>query len=648
MNKYIDILINCELFDVDFYLAQLDADFSGSTYEHYLEEGVKLGLNPSINFDTNYYLENYQDVKLNGINPLVHYVLHGKKEGRKPSSSPIELFNSSLAYEYISDFNTQEILSAIERLTKKPLVSIIMPVYNVDPKWLDLAIKSVEKQFYPHWELCIADDHSTNQKTVDYLKNINNPKIKITFLETNLNISGASNAAFELASGTYIALMDNDDEITPDALYEVVKAINLTDADFIYSDEDFLTIDGLFVNPHFKPDYSPDLLLSHNYITHFSTFKKELFNDIHIFRSCYDGAQDYDLFLRITEKTTNIVHIPKVLYHWRMLETSTSANADVKPEALERGKKLLEDALQRKNIAATVHYANLTHFFRVQYRIIGAPLVSIIIPFKDKSELLTMCVESIIDKSTYANFEIIGISNNSSEQATFDEMQRLSILDKRVQFYEYNVPFNYSQINNYAVKNYAHGEHILLLNNDIEIITPEWIENMLEHSQRLEIGCVGAKLYYPDNTIQHAGVILGLGGYAAHSHKLYDREDFGYFNRLNIVQNLSAVTGACLMVKKSIYDNINGLDEENFKIAYNDVDFCLRTIELGYRNIFTPFSEAYHHESISRGYEDSPEKIIRFENEKASLLKRHQLILQSGDPYYNPNLTYDREDFTLR
>ncbi len=528
-----------------------------------------------------------------------------------------------------------------------PLVSIIMPVYNVEPKWLDLAIKSIENQWYENWELCIADDKSPSNETLEYLKNLNNPKIKVTFLEENLNISGASNAALELASGEYIALMDNDDEITPDALYEMIKAINEQDAEFIYSDEDFISTEGVHANPHFKPDFSPDLLLSHNYITHFTCFKKELLDKVGYFNPKFDGSQDYDLFLRLTEKTSKIYHIQKVLYHWRTLETSTSANSEAKPEAIERGRVVLQETLERRGIDGTVEHGNMHHYFRVKYDIKGNPLVSIVIPFKDKPELLEMSIGSILDKSTYQNYEIIAISNNSEEPETFKMMAELEKRDRRVSFHEYNVEFNYADINNHAVKTYAKGEHILLLNNDIEVITPEWIEAMLEHSQRDAVGCVGAKLYFPNDTVQHAGVIVGLGGYAGHSHKMYSRDNPGYFNRLMIVQNLSAVTAACLMVKKEIYDDLGGMDEVNFKVAYNDVDFCLRVLERGYLNVFTPFSEMYHHESISRGYETTPSKLSRFKREKNALVDRHKSILTDSDPYYNSNLTQDREDFSI-
>ncbi len=561
---------------------------------------------------------------------------------RKPAE---EKPDASSVYRYLEPELTDEIKKEMAAFEKRPLLSIIMPVYNVDPKWLSKAIASIEAQWYDNWELCIADDKSTNEATLAYLDTLSHPKIKITRLKENLNISGASNAAIASAEGDYIVLMDNDDEITPDALYELVKCINETDADFIYSDEDFISPEGEYINPHFKPDFSPDLLLSHNYITHISCFKRTLLDEVGHFDSAYDGAQDYELFLRLTEKAARICHIPKVLYHWRMLETSTSLNSEAKPEALERGKRLLEETLRRRGIDGKVEHANLHHYFRVRYTIKDNPLVSIVIPFKDKPELLEMCVNSILEKSTYDNYEIIGISNNSEEDATFACMKRLEAKDPRVAFYEYNLPFNYAQINNHAVETYAKGEHVVLLNNDIEVISPEWIEAMLEHSQRKEIGCVGAKLYYPDDTVQHAGIIIGLGGYAGHSHKHAPRESTGYFNRLNVIQNVSAVTAACLMIEKRIYEEVGGMDEVNFKVAYNDVDFCLRVMEAGYYNLFTPYAEMYHHESVSRGYETTPEKIARFQKEKDALFRRHTRILTEGDPYYNPNLTHDSEEF---
>jgi len=588
----------------------------------------------------------------NRIKRLIKKLLPGFQVEQDPLKEDIkyeDLFSESggAIYNYKSPEFTQEIEQTIEKFSQKPLLSIIMPVYNVDPKWLQKAIESVQKQWYKNWELCIIDDKSTNQATIQYLQSLNDKQIKIKFSDINKNIAGASNDAAAMAEGEYILLLDNDDEFTPDALYEMVKKINETDSDFIYSDEDFVDTNDKYSNPHFKPDFSPDLLLSHNYITHLSCFKRSLFEEVGRFDERFSGSQDYDLFLRMSEKAQNVVHIPKVLYHWRTLESSTSANSKAKPEALELSKKVLEETLKRRGIEGWLEHGNIDHYFRVRYTIKNDPLVSIIIPFKDKPELLEMCVNSILEKTTYTNFELIGISNNSQEQKTFDLMQEFQKKDTRIHFYEYNIPFNYAKINNYAVEHYAKGEHILLLNNDIEVITPDWIESMLEHSQRKEIGCVGAKLYYPDDTIQHAGIIMGLGGYAGHSHKMLERENLGYFNRLHAIQNLSAVTAACLMVKTSIYHEINGMDDENFKVAYNDVDFCLRVMEKGYKNLFTPYAEMYHHESVSRGYETTPEKIARFDKEKEALYNRHKEILKNGDPYYNPNLTHAKEDFSI-
>jgi len=688
--KWKKIIEKSGLFDVKYYLLTYTDVRLGDIdpIKHYIKSGWKEGRNPSKEFDTNFYLETYPDVRDTNINPLVHFIQYESQEGRKISKTRrliavvkhaknnphhIEKFAkdvqshslkyalnkvkskvnvdkplTAMRYQYVEPVFRVEIEKEMKGFCKKPLISIIMPVYNVDPKWLDLAIKSIENQWYENWELCIADDKSTKKETIKYLKNINHPKIKIKFLEKNLNISGASNEALTLAAGEYVALMDNDDEITPDALYKVVKAINETGAEFIYSDEDKLEMDGSFSDPHFKPDFAPDMFLSQNYISHLGVIKKSLMEKVGGFSIGLEGSQDYDLYLKVLEQTEKITHIPKVLYHWRKIPGSTAAEFSDKSYAQEAGLHSLQNAMKRRNIDAKAENGKYPGTYRIKYTIAGEPLVSIVIPFKDKPELLTMCIGSILDKSTYKNFEIIGISNNSSEQATFDEMARLQKRDERVKFYEYNVSFNYSQINNYAVEKYVKGEHIILLNNDIEIITPSWIEEMLMFSQRDEIGCVGAKLYYPNDTIQHAGIAIGVLTLAGHSFRHLPRNTPGYMGRESVIQNVSAVTAACLMIKTTIFKALDGLNEENLKIAFNDVDFCLRVQEQGYKNILTPYCEAYHHESISRGAEDSPEKIARFNSEVAYMQKRHKKLLQKGDPYYNKNLTLDREDFSLQ
>lgn len=531
--------------------------------------------------------------------------------------------------------------------SRQPLISVVMPVYNIEVRWLERAVASVQNQIYPHWELCIADDASTRQETRAYLRSLDDPRIRVILLDNNQGIAGASNAALALAQGDYIALLDHDDELTANALFEVAKTINEHDPDLIYSDEDKLTLEGEPVEPHFKPDYSPDLIGSINYISHLGVYRKSLIDKIGGFRTGYDGSQDYDLLLRFLDHTSNVQHIPRVLYHWRKMPNSTAERFDSKSYAWDAGRRALAETLQRRGIDGTAEFGPFPGTYRVKRTIQNEPLVSILIPFKDKPELLQQCLDSILDKSTYSRFEIIGLSNNSVEAETLALMADYAQRDPRIRFVRYDHPFNFSAINNYGAE-LAQGEHLLLLNNDITVISPDWIEALLEHSQRPEVGAVGAKLYYPDDTLQHAGVILRIGGIAGHSHKYLARNTDGYFARPCLIQNLSAVTAACLMVRKSVYASVGGLNADHLTIAFNDVDFCLRLREAGYLNIFTPYCEMYHHESKSRGQEDTPAKQARFAREAHYMRTRHAAILKAGDPYYNPNLSLTREDFSLR
>ncbi len=570
------------------------------------------------------------------------------------------LRQGNTAYTYKEDFSDKLCAAEVNNFAHKPLISIVVPVYNVAARWLDAAVRSVEEQIYPDWELILVDDGSTNQETIHFLQGLSSDKIKVIFNKRNMGIATTTNRGIEAASGEYIGLLDNDDELTRDALFAVVKRINADNADnaeIIYSDEDFIDEDGGFSDPHFKPDFSPDLLLSHNYITHFLVFKKALFDAEVRFSSEFDGAQDYDFLLRATEKAKCVIHLPRVLYHWRKLASSTSSDPTVKPEAAENGRKAVCQALLRRNIKGHVYHANLAHYFRVKRQIIGVPLISIIIPFKDKVDFLRQCLDSIFEKSTYTNFEVIGINNNSLEEETLRFMSDYESRYERLTFYDFPAPFNYPEINNFGVGK-AQGQHIVLLNNDVEVITPSWLEAMLEHSQRPEVGVVGAKLFFGNDTIQHAGIVMGIGcetgsdgtksGIAGHSHKGFPRDSFGYFNRLNVIQNFSGVTGACLMVQKSIYEEFDGLDGENFAVSLNDVDFCLRLHLHGYLNVFTPYAELYHHESISRGYEISPEQKRRFGIEQDRFHELYDDFLKKGDSFYNPNLTLLREDFSMR
>jgi GT2 family glycosyltransferase len=507
-----------------------------------------------------------------------------------------------------------------------------MPVYNVDQVWLEKAIDSVINQLYENWELCIADDASTKKhikKTLERYSKKDN-RIRVRYLEENQGIAEASNEALSLATGEFIGLLDNDDELRIDAIYENVKLLNKNpEPDLIYSDEDKIDTRGNRTEPFFKPDYSPDFLLTRSYICHFSLFKRSIINDIGGFRKGYEGSQDYDLILRFIEKTKpeRIFHIPKILYHWRKIPGSVAMIADAKSYAFVSAKKALSDYLQRNSIQGEVVDGNLIGSYRVKREINNDYKVSIIIPFKDQSKVLRTCVNSIIGRTKYREYEIV-LDNSSFRILAYDK------------------PFNFSAINNYAVSQ-VDSEYIVLLNNDTEVISPDWIENMLEFAQRKDVGAVGALLYYPNDTIQHAGVIVGLGGVAAHAHKHFNKDSRGYFGRIKLVHNLSAVTAACLMTKKSIFNEVGGFDV-NLSHAFNDVDYCLKIRERGYLIVYTPYAELYHHESISRGYEDTPEKQARFRKEIKLFQGKWKDVLAKGDPYYNPNLTLDKEDFSIR
>lgn len=553
--------------------------------------------------------------------------------------------------EHALDHNAREqILQEIEGFSSKPCISIIVPVYNVDRIWLEKTIVSVQNQLYENWELCLVDDASPAPHIREVLTSYAeaDKRIKILLKEENEGIALCSNRALELATGDYVGLLDHDDELSIDALFENVKVINkYPEVGLIYSDEDKMDMEGRRVDPFFKPDYSPDLLLSQNYICHFTVMRKSIVDEIGGFRKGYDGSQDHDIILRVVEKAERVCHIPKILYHWRKIPGSTAAVYDSKSYAWEAGRLAIEDSLLRRKIEGTVSLAKYQGSYRVTRTIIGRPLVSIIIPFKDKPELLATCLDSILDKTDYQEFEIIGISNNSRQQETFSLMAAYAEKDVRIRFVKHDIPFNFPKLCNFGVDE-ARGEYVLLLNNDIEILAGGWLESLLEHAQRQEVGAVGGKLYYPDDRIQHAGIVVGMVGAAGHPHRFFHRDDVGYYARAHVIHNVSAVTGACLMVQKSKYLEVEGMDEENFPVAYNDIDFCLRLLEKGYWNVFTPYCEVCHHESLTRGYEDTPEKQDRLARETEAFMQVWDDFIQRGDPWYNPNLALDREDFSLR
>lgn len=547
----------------------------------------------------------------------------------------------------LTDSDRKKIRKGIERFSYRPKISIVMPVYNVERRWLEKALDSVLAQLYENWELCIADDASTEphiRKTLEAYEN-KDPRIRVAYLSENRGISLASNEALALATGEFVALLDNDDELTENALYENVRLLNQYPyADMIYSDEDKLDMDGKRCEPHFKPDWSPEMYLCHNYTCHFGVYRKSLIDEIGGFRKGYEGSQDYDLVLRFIEKTENIYHIPKVLYHWRMIPGSAADSTDAKRYAYVAGKQAVEDYVRRNGIDGVVEDGLFLGSYRVRYRLRGTPEVSIIIPFRDKASVLETCVDSILRKTTYPRYRILLVDNGSREEETIQYLKGLEP-QPAIQVLKYDRPFNYSAINNYAASQ-TDSEYVLFLNNDTEVISKDWIEVMLEHAQREEVGGVGALLYYPDDTVQHAGVILGLGGIAGHSHSRVSRESFGYFGRMKVVHNLSAVTAACMMTRRSLFEEVGGFDE-SVTHAFNDVDLCLKIREKGYRIVYTPYAELYHHESLSRGYEDTPEKQARFQREIDYIYARWKTVLEAGDPYYNPNLTLKNSGWTV-
>lgn len=537
----------------------------------------------------------------------------------------------------------------IENMAYKPVFSILVPIYNTDPEYLLPMIRSVQNQIYPHWQLCLVDDSSpkTYLKRILEQEAIEDDRISIQLNDVNQGISITTNDALAIATGDYIALLDHDDEITIDALYENAKLINRSpQAGLIYSDEDKMELDGTRIEPYFKPDYSPDLLDTNNYICHFTVIKKKIIDQMGGFREGLDGSQDHDVILRAADAAEEIAHIPRILYHWRKIPGSTAVEYDSKGYAWDAGRKAIEDIHRKHEDGVRVEFGSLKGSYRIVREIIGNPLVSIVIPFKDKPALLDSCLKSILERTSYSNFEIVGVSNNSEQALTHQRMAFFADADPRIRFVEHNVPFNFSGICNYGVSQ-AKGDYIVLLNNDVEIITPDWIENMLQHAQRDNIGAVGCKLLFPDGRIQHAGIVAGMVGAAGHPHKLFPESHIGYHGRLHMVSNVSAVTGAMMMMSKTKFDEVGGLDADKLAVAYNDVDLCLKLIDKGYFNVFTPYAKAIHHESVSRGYEDTDEKMQRLLKEQRHFLDRWQSFLEKGDPFYNPNLSLKNERFSL-
>lgn len=531
---------------------------------------------------------------------------------------------------------------------QKPLISIVIPLYCTPLPYLKELLESVIGQSYTNWQLCLADG-SPDDNVKEFLEKHYRREKRIAYrkLEQNEGISANTNAAIALAEGEYLMFCDHDDTLEQDALYEIVKAVNDTGADVIYTDEDKVSMDGQhYFDPNFKPDFNLFRLRENNYICHIFVVKKSLTNEIGLLRSEFDGAQDFDFILRCCEKAQKITHIPKVLYHWRCHMDSTAADPSSKLYAYEAGRKAVEEHYQRMGIDATVEMAENYGWYRSHIKVQGNPLISVIIPNKDHIEDLELCLSSIAQKSTYSNYEILIVENNSDQAETFEYYDKIPERYPKARVLKWEKEFNYSSINNFAVKE-AKGEYLLFLNNDVEILTPDWMEEMLQNCQQKDVAAAGAKLYYPDDTIQHAGVVLGLGGIAGHIMCRAAREDPGYFGRMISVQEITAVTAACMMVRKTDFDAVGGFDE-TFQVAFNDIDLCMKLRAAGKKIIFTPHAELYHYESKSRGLEDTPEKQVRFNGEIKRFQEKWAKQLEMGDPYYSPNLSVREGDCSLR
>ena len=537
-----------------------------------------------------------------------------------------------------------------KRFKYRPKISILTPVCNPDKEWLESCLNSVINQTYDNWEFCLVDDCSTKPHVKEVLEHFStlDSRIKVIYHQKNGHISKTSNTALKNATGEFIALLDHDDDLAPHALFKIVETLNQNPLlDLIYSDEDKIEINGQHVSPFFKPDWSPDMLMSLNYICHLAVIRKKLVDQVKGFRIGYEGSQDFDLFLRITEQTKNIYHIPDILYSWRKIPGSTATKYSVKSYCNQTSINALNDALIRRKIIGSAENGLMEGIFRVKYDLGKKPLVSIIIPTKDKVDYLKRCLDSVLEKTTYKNYEIIIIDTNSVEKETYAYYEKLK-KNKNIKFLYWKEKFNYSSVNNFGAKE-AKGEYLLLLNNDTEVIEPLWIESMLEHAQRPQTGAVGAKLLYPNNKLQHAGVILGIGGVANHAMLGYPdslSQPSPVPNSKDMVRNFSAVTAACLMISKAKFFEVGGLDEK-FRIAFNDVDFCLKLTKKDYLNVYTPYAKLYHHESISVGRPDQGTRDLTEFGIEINMLTKKWADVIKRDPFYNKNLSLKNESFEI-
>ena len=666
------LLRESPLFDQRWYLEQNPgvAKAGKDPVFHYVRSGAKKGRNPGPKFDGNWYLAKNADVAAAGMNPLVHYVRFGTAEWRPAEracggglvvnprnnfapSDPLETYAKWIQqFDSLSAEDIENILMHIGRLAYRPILSVVMPVYDVEARWLREAINSVRSQLYPDWELCIADDYSTNsdisQVLLEYEKL--DGRIKVYFRQENGGIAAASNSALKLASGEFVVLMDHDDVIARHALYMVAVELNAhRDADLIYSDEDKISIDGKRLDPHFKCDWNPSLILSQNFFSHLGVYRRSLVEDVGGFRVDFDGSQDYDLVLRCAERTLpdRIRHIPHILYHWRSIPESTASSIDNKAYAWEAGSRAVWQHLKRCGIDASVGRA-LGQFYGVSYCLPKpAPKVSILVPSTAKLQLIKSCLTTIFHKTTYPDYEVL-LALNEKHYAIRERHEFLDALrvagPLRLLTYS-DRPFNFAWVNNWASAQ-ASGSILCFMNDDVRVETADWLETLIARISLDGVGAVGPVMCYPDGTIQHGGVILGPGGVADHAHRHLPRGHGGYFGRAELDQDLSCVTAGCMVIRRDVFEAIGGFDER-FEIAFNDVDLCLRVRHAGWRIMWTPSAMLYHYESASLGRHDGPERAAKFA-EEVKLMRDLWEPLLDNDPFYNPNLSLNTgEIFSL-
>jgi glycosyltransferase involved in cell wall biosynthesis len=648
-----DVIRRSGLFEEAWYLAQNPevAQSGEDPVAHYIRQGAAQDLDPGRSFSTRSYLLNYPDIATSGANPLVHYIEHGQAEGRSGESNDYQSWIER--FDTLSEADIAVFRGAVDALAHKPLISILMPVYNTEQAWLTRAIDSVRAQLYPHWELCISDDASTLphvRATLDACAR-DDARIRVVYRDTNGHISANTNCALKLATGDYVALLDADDELAVHALFWVAnEIINNPDADLIYSDEDKIDIEGRRFDAYFKPDWNPALILSQNFFCHLGVYRRSLVEKVGGFRVGFEGSQDHDLLLRCAESSApeRIRHIPRVLYHWRATPGSTASSEalDAKPYAWRAAARAIGEHLQRRGIEGTVGEA-IRLYYQVDYRVPAAlPKVSIVMPSACKLHLLKPCMESLFGKTRYPEFELLlvvsKIRYQDREQAAYLESLKSN---GRIRVLPYDDrPFNYSWLNNWAVS-HATGPVLCFMNDDIEVITPDWLEKLVTRLHLDGVGAAGPMLYFPDDRVQHAGVILGLGGVAGHGFLGLKRGSAGYFGRAALEQDLSCVTAACMVVRRADFDGVKGFNEE-LSVAFNDVDLCIRLRQAGWRILWTPQVEMYHHESASIGQHNSPERKAQFELETAMMRRMWGDKLDS-DPFYNPNLSLATNRFTL-